>query len=69
MPFMASSTSASTSSTLSASKTFSSFGFVLGCLGVNTVQQSSYGSIEVSKVLIFLAISYNLSYDKKRAFL
>ena len=32
-----------------------SLGFVLGCRGVNTVQQSSYGRIDVSKVPICTA--------------
>ena len=56
MPFTASSTSASTSSALSAFSTSLSFGRVRGCFGVNTVQQSSYGSIEVYNVPIFLAM-------------
>ena len=41
MPSMASCTSASTSSAASTRSTSSIFGFVLGCFGVNTVQQSS----------------------------
>ena len=41
--FTAASISASQSSLLSDSKILASFGFVVGCFGRNTVQQSSYG--------------------------
>ena len=36
---------------------FSNDGLVAGCSGTKTVQQSSYGRIEISYVSIFLAIS------------
>ena len=45
-----------TSSPLSAALTSSSVGFVFGCFGVNTVQQSSYGRMDVSKVSILREI-------------
>ena len=55
IPAYASSTSASISSADSICSTSRSLGFVLGCLGVKTVQQSSYGRIDVSKVPILRA--------------
>ena len=55
IPAIASSTSVSTSSALSAASTSETFGWVRGCRGVNTVQQSSYGRIDVLKVPIFRA--------------
>lgn len=55
-PSSAFATSASTSSARSASSTLNFFGRVSGCFGVNTVQQSSYGRMDVSKVSILREI-------------
>ena len=47
---MARAISPSTSSLASSASTASRTGFVFGCFGVKTVQQSSYGRMEVSSV-------------------
>ena len=57
MFFIASSIRPSTSRLLSAFITFSRFGLIAGNLGRKTVQQSSYGNMEVSYVSIFFYFS------------
>ena len=52
----AASHSAATSSFCSSASTFAASGLVFGWRGVKTVQQSSYGRVEVSKVSIFREI-------------
>ncbi len=61
---MASSTRASTSSLPSSSSMKESLGFIAGCSGRNTVQQSSYGRMDVEKVPIALARSMISSLSK-----
>ncbi len=56
-PATASSMRASASKAASASSSIARRGFVRGCRGVKTVQQSSYGWIEVSNVPIFRAMA------------